>query len=363
MKCIVEKEDFITAQKAIKRIAPSTESVFLKVSKETGTLSLIAKGTYYINYMVHAEVEEEGVISLNRSLFDTLPSLRGKKLKMESVNNSLQITCGSKVKLFCDEMTEDSIDPPSIKKDKKVVLDSKSVGIFKQLIGMTSFDSLSESGDIPVRVQNDESGFHVKIADFVHCAFYTYNKKISEDNFSFTTYLKNLKDVTSFLSDKSKLLIDDSLMLLKSSNIVTTLPFVQDSETKEIDNALNFIDDSNFRKGKVTFNRSKLQESLNSISVISEGVDTLRLDIGEEVMIYLKTSFGVSKDKIKPINCSLKSTKLDLPLPMFNGALNSTNFGDEVDFALSESGSFYRLFSTKNNFLCNCIAPIGSIIK
>jgi len=361
MKCSVDKEDFVVAQKAIKKISPDTTSVYLKTNKEEGTLSLISRGIYYINYIISADVEEEGVISLNRSLFDMLVFLRGKKLKMESINNSLQITCGSKVKLFCDEINEEEFAQPSIKNNKKVILDSKAVGIFKQLINMVYFESLAQSYEVPARVESNSTGFHIRIADYVHCAFYSYKKQISDKDFCFTTYLKNLKDVVSLLSEKSKLLIDDSLMLLKSANIVTTLPFVQDSETKEIDSALGFIDPSNYRKGKITFDHEKLMTSLNSISVISEGVDLLRVDIDKKVILSLKTSFGVSKDKISPINNSFTSIKLDLPLPMLNGALSSSRLGEEVIFTLSTEGNYYKLYSEKDNFFCNCVAPVGGI--
>ena len=75
----------------------------------------------------------------------------------------------------------------------------------------------------------------------------------SDKNFSFITYIDNLKNVIPFLNDKSKLLIDDSLMLLKSSNIITTLPSVQDSEAKEIESASEFINDDKYSKETIDF--------------------------------------------------------------------------------------------------------------
>jgi hypothetical protein len=164
-----------------------------------------------------------------------------------------------------------------------------------------------------------------------------------------------------FLNDKSKLLIDDSLMLLKSSNIITTLPSVQDSEAKEIESAKEFIDDGKYGKDKIVFNRKEVLETISSISVISEGVDVLKIDIDKNIICSLRTSFGTSKDKIKFISNSFKNTKLEIPLLMFKGALESCNTTDEVTFHLSKNNNYYRLYAESDSIICHCVAPVGTV--
>jgi len=362
MKITVEKEDFINAQKAVKKISPDSATVYLKADEEGNTLSIISKSVFYVNYIIPAVIEKPGVIALNKVLFETLSNLRGKLLKMESAGNALNIVSGSKISLFCNEINSEDLVQPTVKKQNKVILSATSVATFKSLITQCSFGSLDSYKDkTPIKIENNSSGFHVRVADYVHCAFYTYKKGISDQEFSFITYIENLKNVIPFLNDKSKLLIDDSLMLLKSSNIITTLPSVQASEAKEVESALDFINDSNYGKSKLIINRKSVLETISSISVVSEGVDVLKLDIDEEIICSLRTSFGTSKDKIKFISNSFKNTKLELPLLMFKGALQSCNIGDEVTFHLSKNNNFYRLFAETDSLLCQCVAPVGTV--
>jgi len=362
MKVTIDKEDFIKSQKAVKKISPDAATVYFKTNDDN-TLSIISKSIFYVNYIIPAVVTEHGTIALNKSLFETLSNLRGKQLKMESEGSSLQIISGSKVKLYCNEVNSDDLIQPEVKKDRKVILSSTGVATFKNLISMCSFGNLdSYKEKTPIQIENNSDGFHVRVADYVHCAFYTYKKGISESDFSFITYIENLKNVIPFLNDKSKLLIDDSLMLLKSSNIITTLPSVQESEAKEIESALDFIDESKYTKEKVIFDRKKVMETVSSISVITEGVDILKLDIEKESIICsLRTSFGVAKDKIKFISNTFNPAKLELPLLMFTGSLNSCNAADEITFNISQNGNFYKLFSENDSTVSNCVAPIGAV--
>lgn len=363
MKVIIEKEDFVNAQKAVKKISPDSSVVYLKTNEEDNTLSIISKSAFFVNYIIPAVIEVPGIIALNKALFETLSNLRGKNLKMESVGNSLNITCGSKVSLFCNEVNSEDLVQPSVKKNKKVLLNTTSVATFKNMVANCTFGSLdSYKEKTPIKIENNESGFHVRVADYVHCAFYNYKKGISDNNFSFITYIDNLKNVIPFLNDKSKLLIDDSLMLLKSSNIITTLPSVQDSEAKEIESASEFINDDKYSKETIVFNRKGVLETLSSISVISEGVDVLKIDIDKEAIICsLRTSFGTSKDKIKFISNSFKNTKLEIPLLMFKGALESCNTTDEVTFHLSKNNNYYRLYAESDSIICHCVAPVGTV--
>jgi len=360
MEATIKREDLQMALKAVVRITGKPNILFLQTSNK-GTLSIISNSTRYLRYRINAKKVKPGYVSLHTSILNELPSLRKDVISLKKKGNSLMIEGGTKLKVYCAESSKDEMTPPEIDSPKVVSIESKDVGIFRKLIEKVSFNAIGDDNNVVVKLINTNKSFIIAMADAVHCSFYYHNKPISEKPFSFITYLSMLQSIIPFLEDKSKLKISNNLLMVSSFNLLTTLPALQVG-SDIIKNAKTALSKDNYKKGSVIFDLKKFEKVFSSISVVREGADILKMEIGSKKLGFeLRTSFGISKDSIKCEKNSGKNMSLKLPVIMFRDVLNSCSFGEQIQLKIGKQEKFFMVSSSDKYYKVKSIAPLSSV--
>ncbi len=358
MKCTISKDVLQEASSALTKLAHNPGKIYLIVDEVS--LSIVANTITYLKFTIPAEDCTPGMVSIKGELFNGFLNLRGASITLEKVNNTLKVTGGSTLDLYCSEMFKEEIKIPEINVNDIIKLPSKSMAIFKTLVKQLIFNPTEKvPGGTPVNIINNETSFTIGLADTVHCAFYSCNPIINK-NFEIVTELQTLKDVFTFLSDRAQLSVSSDTILIKSSNLITTIPTLQNGNSSIV-SAKEFLDDEKYLEGELIINYDSLSSILKSISGIAAGSDILNFSIGsKKISVKLKTVYGRSLDYCQFISNSLENVELNLPLLMFENVLYSCSLGEELRFKLSENLNFYRMTTSDKDIKIECIGPISN---
>ncbi len=370
MKAVINRKDLESALKAIKKTVKKKENkkeddeeLFLRTRENT--LEVISNYEYKMTYIIPCEDSEPGLLKIKTKVLSGVPKMRTEKLTLQNVSNTLKINGGSKVKIYCSTYKKDELIPLKVNENfKKIKLKSAGLGIFQTIIKNINFKSKDiedDLSDIPVLIESVDGKFTIYIADSTHSVFYLSKEKIFKTDFEFLTYFKNIKNMVSLLCDDTIIYINnkESKLYFKSSNLFAEIPSLQIGD-QYIKNAIEFMKEKNtFVDGKFVFSRDSFRNVLDSIGVIREEGDTLKMKVkGKKAELSIKSIYGESRDVINLDENSLGNKEFAIPLLMFEDVLFSASAGDEIFFRLSNTGKAYKIDSKRKNLIVRCLAPI-----
>lgn len=363
MKLTVKRDSLNTAITAVNRLAVKPSFVVL-IAKE-GMLSVIANTETFVRFSVPAEIEEEGVVGLQYSVFADFLKLRKSTITLthRKKENTLNVESGSRIGVFILEVDEEQYLKPDSEWQAKMVLDAKSVGILKHIVNDVAFCYFLESDNDQARLINNKDGFCLQLADNAHCAFYRYNEPLSKSDFEFQCFIKPLQCVLSFLDEKVRVKISKSMLMFESDQLTTTISASQDNQIDHIMQSEQFMPDEMYGKGEIVFNANKFNEVLTSMSVVSDNAEPIQLDVrGTKVKLKVKTNYGVSEDKMTLDSNEYGDFKKSMSFLLMQNGLECCSAIDEtVKMRVSDNEHYYRLTAESKLGIVQCLLPFAEV--
>lgn len=361
MKCTVSRENLQKLSQAVKKFIGKVASIYLEVLD--GELAVIVNSSLFLRFTVPIEDDEasNGIVSLSQDRFDALvKDVRGKKLKMELEAKTLHITSGSKLKLFCNELSDDSISPPEVEESAKVKLKAKSVSSLKKVVDLAKFSMIYsevELPGIPVLVKQSKGVLTLGFADTAHCVFYC-QEAISDKDFGITTLVSPLKALFSIMDGSAKFDIGESMIVISCDNLFASIPAVQ-LGIGMITTAWKTLNNDDLFNQQITLRYNSLIKVINSLAVVADGSsDFITCSSDDQKLNFmLKTSYGSAKDSVK-IDGKIKLKKVSIPLLYLQETLNSCSGAETLTVQFAKDMSMYKVLADIGKIQVKCINPL-----
>jgi hypothetical protein len=354
MKATVKKEDLQKAQ-IVKRLSDSPKAVVLLV--RNGNLSVIACSHRYARYTVPADNCTDGMAALSTAMFDSLSYLRGREIKFLQEDSALKVNAGTKLKLYCEELPDGVLSPPNLENPTRIKLEKDEVKGLKAVLGNVFFFPVDD--EVASYVLNSSKGVEFVISDHSQFVFYRAKQSMSDKNFSFSSYLSHIKEIFSLIEGRMIIDIAKDSMLIKSRDVVSSVPFLE-FDSSHLDSAKEALGDDQYMDGVLEFDCKHILEVIMSIGIVCEGKDFLTMKVeGEGLSLGLKSSWGVSRDKI-PCSNSMGDMTIGLSHMLFENMLHCCKFGKTIEMRISAEQNFFRLSTKDKNLAVKCIAPVSS---
>lgn len=359
MRLTIKKDNLQLAVSAVGKLAVKPNAVILQA--KNGLLNVIANTESYVRFSVPCEVEEEGTIGLQFSVFSDLLKLRKKTILLNhhKGENTLNVEGGSRVGVFILEATEDQYELPEKTWDSTIKMSSESIAVLRRMVNDVSFTYILAGENDQARLVNSEDGFTIQFADSAHCAFYEYKKPLSKVQFEFQSFIAPLRTILSFIDEKCTINVSESMLMFESEQLTATIAASQTGQIDYIKQSMEFIDDSYYSKGCVVFSVEDFSKVLESISVVSDDSEPFQFKMRDKrIRLKMKTVQGFSEDSLKIEKNSVGDLEQSLSLPLMRNVLDCcASIDDKITMSVSHEEKFYRLMASTENVTVKCLAP------
>lgn len=364
---IVNKKDFHSAYTLATKLVGKFTEVFLDVQKDG--IWIIINVESYIKLFVPAEVEETGLLKIQQEVLQAIFSLRGDKLKcsFNREQNILNVSAGTKTSLYVSfKVYPEDIEEPEVESaTNKIKIKSSAVGTLKDYMKIVAFTSPDINKHEYALMKNNADEMSLNFATPNQVTVYTFPNSISSKEFEITIPVDKLKMVLPILYTDSAIYITDNYMLIKSENIVVTLPALIDTQfIGFIEASESFTDDEHLMDGCLKLNIPDVKKALDSVRAISKGSGIINFKTkGDILYIDLENKIGTTKDKCKmEENTVQDDLKFSTPELFLDAALSmSSKVNNNIEMRFNDGLRYYVIFANKDDISFSTIGPTSEV--
>lgn len=353
MKATLDSENMAKAVSAFRKLGGGkSKKIYLHVSKQN-IMSIIENSVTYIRYSFPVSDASPGLVGLTPAVVMGLPAIKDKQYTLELINNTLKVTSRVEHKFYALDSSKEEVKAPEIEASE-TELTGKSVGKLHRAMEKVNFLLIdTDNNNPPVLIENTKKAFTVKLADAVHCALYTF-PSLGNISFSFFLPLQTLKTCVANIHSGAKLLCNESMFFLKSDELSTTIPIIEQG-IEQIKQTAGFDNPEHYKEGKIVLDKAKLVETLSTMGFVSDRNDVVKFSAkGNTISLSLETTSGKSKGTVE---CENTVGKVDMimPLVILKDILASVSFNDELEIFIESNANHYMVKNSSKHGSVVCI--------
>ena len=354
MQCTVNRQQLLNNLKAMKKVFPVIESLFLEIEDDILILRVRQAEAFNRRYVSVEGTVKPGKIVINyKFLEDVLTTNKSvETLSFRSINNNLKITAGkSSYRTF---LKNEKVRDPEIPEDT-LKISAKNTAIFRSMLEQVKFKMIinSELENSPVLITNTEDSLNIKCSDSIYCTFYE-GPSISKESFELSIYLDAIQAVFSDIHTTASIAITEDSFYLESNELFARVPTLQ-TGIEHIRNAEKMVMNEDLFENDIRVGSKQLKEIADVIKIVADDSDSFSFSIKKDkIFTKLKTNMGSAKHII---DCESDITEsIIIPYLSYNYVVNS-QVSSEVIFQIHNQGKCYKLTSSNKDITVTCIAP------